>query len=372
MNNEFDNQETNNGVQDQNIVQPVEDVVEEQPAVEPTLFVNPEPVAPVQPAIEPQPVQPKPDLLASQSTIETVQQQVGEQAPAANPEPVVPVQPVVEPVMQQPQVQPIMPQQPVNQQFNNPNGKKNGAKNIVKYIFIGIGAIVVLALLIIFIVSLTSKKLVCTSDTANITLMYSDKGLTGYVRKDSKENNISFDFDRQKAVSKQIGMDEYIKQFNDSFTMHTGGTCTINGKSVDDINSGETQTIGSDEYGYIDVPKNWVKFLDIDGNSSIQYTYNSEYIVSLNVVQAMVSSAQEAANNFSYNIKNLSGVSNVKTDTVKLNKYTAYEISYVKDGTYLLTYLFEADDNKIHYLTIEGLSDVAKYKSIVRSFKTKA
>ena len=45
-----------------------------------------------------------------------------------------------------------------------------------------------------------------------------------------------------------------------------------------------TQIIGSDEYGYVKVPKNWFRFKDLKGGNDIQYSDGSSYnIVTLNI-----------------------------------------------------------------------------------------
>lgn len=44
-----------------------------------------------------------------------------------------------------------------------------------------------------------------------------------------------------------------------------------------------TQRVGSDDYGYITIPDNWIKFFDANGGDDIQYTDGSAYnIVTLN------------------------------------------------------------------------------------------
>ena len=44
-----------------------------------------------------------------------------------------------------------------------------------------------------------------------------------------------------------------------------------------------TQRVGSDDYGYISIPDNWIKFTDVDGGDSVQYTDGSGYnIVTMN------------------------------------------------------------------------------------------
>ena len=45
----------------------------------------------------------------------------------------------------------------------------------------------------------------------------------------------------------------------------------------------ETKRIGSADYGYIDIPSNWIKFTDLDGGDSVQFTDGSAYnIVTMN------------------------------------------------------------------------------------------
>ena len=45
----------------------------------------------------------------------------------------------------------------------------------------------------------------------------------------------------------------------------------------------KTKRIGSADYGYIDIPSHWIKFTDLDGGDSIQYTDGSAYnIVTMN------------------------------------------------------------------------------------------
>ncbi|MGT2799436.1 hypothetical protein [Streptococcus marmotae] len=53
--------------------------------------------------------------------------------------------------------------------------------------------------------------------------------------------------------------------------------------STEQTTGQDFQRIGSDEYGYIAIPKNWIRFTDVDGSDSIQYTDGSGYnIVTLN------------------------------------------------------------------------------------------
>lgn len=83
------------------------------------------------------------------------------------------------------------------------------------------GGMIALAIIIFFVISVTSSKLVCKSDEGNITIMYNKKTLTGY-----KANGISYNLDEQKEVAEQIGVDSYLDEFSTWFQNNTTGTCS--------------------------------------------------------------------------------------------------------------------------------------------------
>ncbi len=119
------------------------------------------------------------------------------------------------------------------------------------------------------------------------------------------------------------------------------------------VESGK-KLIGDDTYGYVQVPSNWIKFNDIDGNSSIQYTDIGDmgYIVSLNTV-AEGTTPYLAASNIKNHI--LEENAEAKVEYTRISKYYGYKVSAkYPDGTYLDAYLFKADDDKLHYVSIEG------------------
>ena len=274
------------------------------------------------------------------------------------------------------QVNPNTYQQPM--QNNKPKKSKLGL--ILAIIGGFVVGVVVLFIVIFAGVSVTSDKLICKSDQGNITIMYNKNGLTGY-----KAVGMTYEYDQQKELAKQIGVDEYISEFNEWFITNTTGSCTINGKKVekksttDTTNNNstttDTKTIGDDKYGYVDVPSNWSKFIDVDGNDSIQYSYANIYIVSLNVLDGNYS-AETYASNYMYNKQNSSEVTDVTGATVKIgknNEYTAYQVYmyYPADYTYLVTYWFEAEDGNVHYIALEGPASVTDYLSIPQSFRLK-
>ena len=99
--------------------------------------------------------------------------------------------------------------------------KPKNKKGIIKKIIIGFVIFIAIIASIITIVSLTSKKLVCKSSEGNITIMYRDEKLTGYIVK-----NATYDLDKGNEYVKQMGISEYLKQFELWFTSNTtDGKC---------------------------------------------------------------------------------------------------------------------------------------------------
>ena len=98
--------------------------------------------------------------------------------------------------------------------------KNNGFK---KYLLILCGVvlgIIILAVTIVLIVSATSKKFECTSSQGDITIMYDDNTITGYMA-----NGISYDLDNQKSYAEQIGIEKYLSEFDNWFKANTDGSC---------------------------------------------------------------------------------------------------------------------------------------------------
>ena len=68
-----------------------------------------------------------------------------------------------------------------------------------------------------------------------------------------------------------------------------------------------------------------------------------------------------------YNKQNSSDVTGVTGATVtigKNKKYTAYQVYmyYPSYSTYLVTYWFEAEDGKVHYIALEGPQELSGVK----------
>ena len=127
-----------------------------------------------------------------------------------------------------------------------------------------------------------------------------------------------------------------------------------------------TQIIGSDEYGYVKVPKNWFRFKDVKGGNDIQYSDGSSYnIVTLNIFrpsQLGISETEYAsidpiyvANSVLSGQKNTSAFQKVWGAKSKIGEYDAYVVnSITTSGKYFVTWVFRANDGKIHYTSLEG------------------
>lgn len=137
---------------------------------------------------------------------------------------------------------------------------------------LSVGGVIVLIALLFFFVFFRSDKLVCKSKEGNITIMYNKRGINGY-----SAVNMKYNLSEQKNYAKQVGIDEYIKEFNYWFETNTSGSCLNNGKKVDDYiqttkrietttkrtnytTYEDTKVVGDSNYGYISIPKNWGKF----------------------------------------------------------------------------------------------------------------
>ena len=137
-------------------------------------------------------------------------------------------------------------------------------------------------------------------------------------------------------------------------------------KSETNKETEDTQIIGSDEYGYVKVPKNCFRFKDLKGGNDVQYSDGSAYnIVTLNIFrpsQLGISETEYAsidpiyvANSVLSGQKNTSAFQKVWGAKSKIGEYDAYVVnSITTSGKYFVTWVFRANDGKIHYASLEG------------------
>ena len=153
------------------------------------------------------------------------------------------------------------------------------------------------------------------------------------------------------------------KEPTSSTTKKDDNTNTTKTTTTTTTTSTDTKVVGDDDHGYVTVPNNWYKFYDTAGAHALQYSYASVFILSLDVVPDTTNkmTAKMAADNYSAQELQNTNATNVTGAIVKIGKnkeYTAYQVYsyYPADNSYLVTYWFEAEDGKIHYMALEGPS----------------
>lgn len=225
--------------------------------------------------------------------------------------------------------------------------------------------IIILLVGVVYVINLLNKSnrssIVCTSNEGNITLYYNDKKIIKY-----EVDNIAFNLSKQNEAAEKLGMDEYIKQFNEWFTSSTSGSCKINSEEIDNSNKNvipsDAVTVGNGQYGYIDIPENWEK-VDTNDNS-LKYTYMNTFDVTFSIINGNSFTAKQLASSYLDINKNNDDVVGVEmtTETIgKYTEYTAYKIFayYHKTGIYSYTYWFETADGVVHYICLEGPNEYA-------------
>ena len=141
------------------------------------------------------------------------------------------------------------------------------------------------------------------------------------------------------------------------------GSLSSSATKKNDVKTEETQRVGSDDYGYIDIPKNWLKFRDVDGGDSIQYTDGSGYnIVTMNaytkekakIQEREEFTAQTIANRIYYNWQNNKNVNIVWGSKGAVAGNEAYQVNVImKSGQYLVSWIFKKDE-KVYLIALEG------------------
>lgn len=122
----------------------------------------------------------------------------------------------------------------------------------------------------------------------------------------------------------------------------------------------DTKKVGTPEYGYVNVPSDWANFVDVDGNNSFQVcSIDKSTIISLNIMQGEESAGlEDYASSIAYRMEQ-DGGKELQAARVKIKNIDAVQV-YGKydDGNYILvTWVFEAEDGKVHYIAAEGTRD---------------
>ena len=125
---------------------------------------------------------------------------------------------------------------------------------------------------------------------------------------------------------------------------------------------GDTKTMGSDECGYIDVPTDWMEFSEIGGIDGVDASYQVTSSDMKTIVTMCVYSGidpYDAATNMYNGLVADGNTSDLVSATATIGIYDAYQVYAVYSDSYFVTYFFEAEDGKTHYVAVEFPVDQA-------------
>lgn len=127
--------------------------------------------------------------------------------------------------------------------------------------------------------------------------------------------------------------------------------------------TGTTQRVGSSDYGYIDIPSNWIRFRDVNGGDDIQYTDGSGYnIITLNALTEEKAklgpgetfTANLVANRLASHWQDSQDVEKLWGAKATVSGNEAYQLNVImKSGQYVITWVFQSGE-KIYLIAFEG------------------
>ena len=144
----------------------------------------------------------------------------------------------------------------------------------------------------------------------------------------------------------------------------TAPTTTASASSeTAEVSLADTQRIGREDTGYVNVPKDWVEFKDVNGGPQYQYAALDGYnIVTLNVYtkdQVQLGDgetwgAELVANRLYSSYENNSAIDKIQGAKTKVAGMDAFLIqTLTKDGKYYFIWVFQKDD-KVYSTSFEG------------------
>ena len=139
------------------------------------------------------------------------------------------------------------------------------------------------------------------------------------------------------------------------------------------------QLIGSDNYGYIKLPTTWKKFVDKNNltTTNLQYISNDlRYVVTMTTLSKnsnitaldYLKTVEEK-----YNKTNVVQYSKMTRERIGSKKYEAYRLDmYLEDDKiWISIWTFMAEDDKIHYISIEGNNNNSTVFNYINTYSFK-
>lgn len=120
---------------------------------------------------------------------------------------------------------------------------------------------------------------------------------------------------------------------------------------------GDLKTMGDSQCGYVDVPSDWVIFVEQGGIPSAEATYqmsspDASAIITMCVFDNGISAYDYAS--ALYETMAADGTADeVISARATIGGYDAYQVYAVYGTEYLVTYSFETEDGKLHYVAVE-------------------
>ena len=148
-------------------------------------------------------------------------------------------------------------------------------------------------------------------------------------------------------------------------TQATTQAPTTTGASSEEkeISLNDTQRVGRDDTGYVNVPKDWVNFKDVNGGPQFQYSALDGYnIVTLNGFtqdqakpgEGETWGAEMIAHRLAASWSGQQNVDKIQGSKTKVSGMDAYLLQLLmKDGKYYFTWIFEKGD-KVYTASFEG------------------
>ena len=145
----------------------------------------------------------------------------------------------------------------------------------------------------------------------------------------------------------------------------TAPTTTAGASSeTKEVSLADTKRIGREDTGYVNVPKDWIEFKEIEGNNPQQYQYTAD---GYNVVTLTGYSkdqvklgkndtwgAELVANRLYTTYENNSEIAKIQGTKSKVIGMDAFVIqSLTKDGKYFFTWIFQKGD-KVYTVAFDG------------------
>ena len=129
--------------------------------------------------------------------------------------------------------------------------------------------------------------------------------------------------------------------------------------------------IGDSDFGYLEVDETWSNYEDEEESDMLRYS-SGLYLISLYAVPRLQASSEDYQTNVLKALEE-DGVENATSEVSKLGDYDAYKISgyYVDRNMHLVIWIFEAEDNKTHYVSVEGPDESNEKFEIPAKFSLK-